>query len=96
MTTIVQNKQGEAAAHRVFSPGDDVPDWAAKQMGDHCFTNKTAPAAGDGPPPKAGAGSTRDAWATYAAEQGIDVPDDATRDGIIQSLADAGKPVDPK
>lgn len=22
-----------------FGPGDDVPDWAAKQMGDHCFTD---------------------------------------------------------
>ena len=20
-----------------FAPGDDVPEWARKQMGDHCF-----------------------------------------------------------
>ena len=32
-----------------FGPGDEIPDWARKQMGDHCFVpdedsdNKPAP-----------------------------------------------------
>lgn len=34
-------------------------------------------------PPRAGPGSGRDAWASYAAQQGVQVPSGATRDEII-------------
>ena len=44
------------------------------------------------PPPKAGPGSSRDAWADYAASVGVTVDDDATRDDIIAAIEsdDAG------
>lgn len=88
-----------------FGPGDDVPEWAAKQMGAHCFEDGEHPYPDAGkpvdqqreagtPPPKAGKGSGTAEWAAYAAEQGVDVPEDATRDAIVQAVADAGKPVD--
>jgi len=81
----------------VFGPGDEIPDWAAKQMGDHCFVDgdsgQSEREAGS-IPPKAGAGSSKDAWRAYATEQGVDVEADATRDQIIQTVQDAGKPVD--
>lgn len=34
-------------------------------------------------PPRTGPGSGRDAWAVYAKQQGVDVPEGATRDEII-------------
>lgn len=35
-------------------------------------------------PPRRGRGSGRKAWADYAAKIGVDVPDDASRDDIIE------------
>lgn len=88
----VQDDQGQ---NHVFGPGDDVPDWAAKAI-----TNPNAweeapvgiPAArtAGGEPPRAGKGSGRDAWAAYAAEHGVDVPEDASRDDIIAELEQRG------
>jgi hypothetical protein len=49
-----------------------------------------------GPPPKGGAGSGADAWAAYAASQGVEVPDGATREQIQSLLRDAGVPVEPE
>jgi hypothetical protein len=40
-------------------------------------------------PPRSGAGSGREAWATYAESQGLAVTDDMTRDEIIE-LVDGG------
>jgi uncharacterized protein YycO len=40
----------------------------------------------DGPPPKAGKGSSRDVWAAYAADRGVDVDDDMSRDDIIEAV----------
>lgn len=82
----------------VFGPDDDVPAWAAKQMGPHCFADEGGEPSDrevGSVPPKAGAGSSKDAWAAYASEQGVDVEADASRDQIIQAVQDAGKPVDP-
>jgi hypothetical protein len=45
-----------------------------------------APAQDDGAPPKAGAGSSRQAWADYAATLGVAVPDEWTRDDIIDAV----------
>jgi hypothetical protein len=41
---------------------------------------------GDDAPPRSGAGSGRDAWATYAESQGVEVTDDMTRDEIIEAV----------
>lgn len=35
-------------------------------------------------PPESGAGSSRAAWADYATTVGVDVPDGASRDDIIE------------
>ena len=43
-------------------------------------------ASDEGPPPKAGRGSSRGAWAGYATGQGINVDDDMGRDDIIASV----------
>ena len=77
-----------------FGPGDDLPDEVARQIGAHAFEDGVhplgdKPAASDGPPPKAGAGSSADAWAAYADGK-VDVPDDAKRDEIIAALDAAG------
>jgi hypothetical protein len=37
-------------------------------------------------PPRSGAGSGRDAWVSFAAQQGVDVGDDDTRDDIIAAV----------
>jgi hypothetical protein len=42
--------------------------------------------AGPQAPPKVGRGSSRNAWAAYAADQGVDVDDDMTRDDIIEAV----------
>jgi hypothetical protein len=39
-----------------------------------------------GAPPRAGAGSGRDAWVAYAESQGVAVTDDMTRDEIIEAV----------
>ncbi|WP_052336144.1 hypothetical protein [Mycobacterium canetti] len=90
-----------------FLPGVDVPAWAAKQMGDHCFAahatqpqphkeHHSAPSSGGGvgPPPRAGAGSGRDAWAAYAQANGVGVDDDWKRDQIISACEQAGVAVE--
>lgn len=40
----------------------------------------------DEPPPKAGPGSGRTAWAAYASSAGVAVEDDMTRDDIIDAV----------
>lgn len=86
-----------------FGPDDEVPEWAARQMGAHCFDDGVHPYIDESdperpegtPPPKAGPGSSKDAWSLYAIEQNVDVPGDASRDAIIAALAEAGIAVDP-
>jgi hypothetical protein len=50
--------------------------------------------ASDGPPPKAGKGSSEVAWREYAAAQGVDVSDVEGRDDIIARLEDADVPTE--
>lgn len=45
-------------------------------------------------PPKAGPGSSAEAWRVYAAGLGVDVADDASRDDVIAALEAAGKPTE--
>lgn len=93
---------------KVFPPGtpvEQLPEWALSRLGDHCFTDSDAePPSGavkpdggghtDGPPPQAGAGGGRDAWAAYAQRHGVDVPDDYRRSQIITACKQAGVPVE--
>jgi hypothetical protein len=41
-------------------------------------------------PPRSGTGSGRDAWAAYATRYGVDVPDGASRNDIVNALAARG------
>ena len=43
----------------------------------------------DGPPPKAGPGSGRDAWVAYAQRAGLEVDEDASRDDVIDAVENA-------
>lgn len=72
-----------------YEPGTTPPKEIAEQI--------TNPAAWDDEvvttadpateePPRAGAGSTTEAWRTYATNLGLDVPDDAGRDDIIAAV----------
>lgn len=85
------------AGFATFGPDDDVPKWAAEQMGDHVWAGKAAEPTEPAPtevPPKGGAGSGRDEWAAYAASLEVAVEDGDTRDDIVEKLAAAGHPVD--
>lgn len=82
----VYDDKGEAHA---FGPGDEVPAWAAKQMGDHCFVSAGADGQ-TGEPPRSGKGSGKEAWAEFASHHGVEVTDEDTRDDIVARLADAG------
>lgn len=42
-------------------------------------------------PPRSGKGSSKDAWAEYAAVHGVDFDEDGTRDDIIAAMVAAGK-----
>lgn len=44
------------------------------------------------PPPRRGPGSGAPEWRTYAADVGVPVPGDASRDDVITTLDAAGKP----
>lgn len=47
---------------------------------------------GDGDePPRSGKGSSKDAWAAFAAKHDVTVEDEATRDDIVAALTAAGK-----
>jgi hypothetical protein len=82
-----------------YAPGDSVPAKHAKLV-----SNQAVLEGGDGGgsggstdseiPPKGGAGSGKEAWADYAKANGVDVPDDATRDDIIAALDKAGVPTE--
>lgn len=82
----------DGAVHR-FLPGDEVPAWAAKLMGPHCFEGAEEGEAA-GPPPRAGKGSGEAAWRAYAEDQGVDVSTAEGRDEVIEALERAGVPVE--
>lgn len=96
LKTHVHVHRGEGSV--VFPAGtdqSDLPEWAREKIGAHAFEDGTgggtpppAPVVheGDGPPPKAGPGSTAAAWRAYAAQQDVDVPEDATKAQIIDAV----------
>jgi hypothetical protein len=89
----------------VYEPGTaekDLPNGVAEQItnpaawGEGTADDAGTPAAADGPPPRAGAGSGTDAWKAYAAsfDPPVEVADDAKRDDIIAAIESAGHPVE--
>lgn len=83
----------EFGTNHVFGPGSDVPAWAQKQirnprawdtLPDLPDEPDEVAASGEQEPARSGRGSSLEAWKTYAKGLGIEVPDDADRDGIIK------------
>ncbi len=85
----------------VFGPGDDVPEYLARKIGAHCFEEDEHPypdVDGDGEtdrafgeePKRAGKGSGRDAWVSFASEKGLTVAEGTPRDQIIADLITDG------
>ena len=91
-TVWLRDAEGRPAA---FGPDDDVPDWAASQIGPHAWEPEPEPEPErepepePEPPPRSGKGSGRDEWAAFAAGK-VDVGDDMSRDDIIAALEAAG------
>jgi hypothetical protein len=52
------------------------------------------PSLGGSPPPKAGRGASREAWAAYAEAHGVDVQGEWGRSEIIAALDAAGVPTE--
>lgn len=87
-------------------PGERAGDGlrAARTVGAAATEQPAAPAAEpaepevqeevDGPPPKAGKGSSTDAWANYAERHGVQVELDAGREDIIAACEQAGVPTE--
>lgn len=92
-TFVTVHKDGEPFT---FGPADDVPSWAEKAISNPNVWEEApeaadeTPTGADGEPPRAGAGSGLDVWKAYAADQGIEVPEDAKREDIF-ALVDAKK-----
>lgn len=86
-----------------FLPGQEVPPWAAKQLGKHVFADGDDSAIDDGDadadgdevavPPQHGPGSGRAKWAAYAEAHDLDV-DGLTKDEIIAALEEEGVAVE--
>lgn len=85
-----------------YGPDDDVPEHIARQIGVHAWEGGVHPYPGDGDgdgvtdrrpgeaPPRAGKGSSRDAWVAFASEKGMTVSDGDTRDDLIGKCERAG------
>lgn len=81
--------------------GAALPAWADGMVGAHVLAEADEPSipaadaqpessAQDTPPPRAGAGSSRAAWAKHATSHGIQVDEGDTRDDIIEACSNAG------
>jgi hypothetical protein len=75
-----------------YDPGMDVPDAvASKWTNPDIVWDGDAPSSGDessagGEPPRSGRGSGVEVWREYAEAQGVEVPEDASRDDIIAAV----------
>lgn len=91
-----------------FLPGDEVPAWAEKRMGEHCFEGHedefdedgqhpaSVPDGSGGPlpvPPQAGPGSGLPKWVAYAEENGV-AAEGLTKSDVIAACEEAGVPVE--
>jgi hypothetical protein len=94
--TVVLNRGTEVEGRLltlITNPGvwedpDAVVEAAAEFQSTQAEEDETTDAVVE--PPRAGKGSSRDAWALFATNHGVQVEDDDTRDDIIAALADAG------
>jgi hypothetical protein len=82
-------------AGRVFAPGDDVPDEYAKKITNPAAWEGEAPAKApefdpNTPPPRAGKGSSKEAWGRFASANDVTMEATATRDDIIAELKRRG------
>lgn len=94
--TIVKRNPSTGVVE-VFPAGTMPPGWAADLISpdSHVWAAEEAATSsgterGGGspePPPRVGRGSSRAAWAAYAAEVGIEVSDDMGRDDIIEAVS---------
>lgn len=97
LTVYTTDESGKVVA---LLPGDEVPSWAV--VGEHALVGARAHAepatvgtvsplaAGDGPPPTSGAGSSREHWVAYASANGVTVAPTWKRDQIIEAVHAAG------
>lgn len=74
--------------HGRLTAADDEAARLLAKSGVFADTESAAPAEGDagGPPPMAGSGSGRNAWAAYAEQLGIDVTDEMTKAEIVAAV----------
>ena len=90
--TLLVDPDGQ---RRVLEAGVEIPAWAEDLVGEHLRDDTPGATPAVEPavleePPRSGKGSGRDAWADFAAANGIDVADDANREDIVSALAEAG------
>jgi hypothetical protein len=78
----------------VYGPDDEVPaEHAALITNPKAWAEapvEESAEESDEAPPRAGAGSGREAWVKFAESRGVHVEDEDKRDDIIQALAEAG------
>jgi hypothetical protein len=110
MAELIENtlvRHPETGTAVLLAAGGELPEWATGLVGGHLIKGeRSAPGnptanpieqpkpAGDGPPPKGGAGSGAPEWRAYAARKGVEVPDDASRDDVIAALSAANVPTE--
>jgi hypothetical protein len=90
----VRDESGLSCA---FGPDDDVPGWAASQIGEHAWETAPESAPADaldggsaGAPPRSGKGADARTWELYARANGVTFEDGAGRDKIIAACVAAG------
>jgi hypothetical protein len=88
---VGEGADGETLS-QVFGPDDEVPSWAQKAITNPDVWDSPDDAALQLAPsaaellerPKGNA--SRDSWAAYAAQEGVELEDDMTRDDIIAAV----------
>jgi hypothetical protein len=77
-----------------FPPGAEFPEWAEKLVTNPLVIGveapKDEPGSPEGPPPHSGKGSGLKQWLDYAQSNGVSVPEDASRDDVIEACDEAG------
>jgi hypothetical protein len=72
---------------QVFGPDDDVPAWARKAITNpDVWGNGNEEADEPSTLERPAGNASRDAWAAYAAQEGVEVEDDMKRDDIVAAV----------
>lgn len=97
LTANVMVRNPKTGDPTLLMAGSEVPEWASDQVGNHVLnTGESSESGGDvesdadEPPPKAGPGSSRSRWLSYADDHGVRMRDDAAKDDIIAACERAG------